>query len=81
METKLLAFFQRKAGNLKRLKALNQRERVRGSGLVQGAIGQSSDDSAARHEMALEENLHDLAVIKGRPDPSMFWQIRCRVCC
>ena len=37
---------------------------------VQGAIGQT-DGSAARHEKAVEENLHYLAVIKGRPDPGM----------
>src|ERR1700729_2583091 len=38
---------------------------------VQGAVGQTTDDSAARHEKAVEENLHYLAVIKGRPDPGM----------
>src|SRR5581483_5502592 len=38
--------------------------------MVQGAIGQT-DRSAARHEKAVEDNLHYLAVIKGRPDPGM----------
>jgi CubicO group peptidase (beta-lactamase class C family) len=38
---------------------------------VQGAVGQTTDDSATRHEKAVEENLHYLAVIKGRPDPGM----------
>jgi hypothetical protein len=37
---------------------------------VQCVIGQT-DGSAARHEKAVEENLHYLAVIKGRPDPGM----------
>lgn len=37
---------------------------------VQGAMGQT-DGSTARHEKAVEENLHYLAVIKGRPDPGM----------
>jgi len=37
---------------------------------IQGAIGQT-DRSAARHEKAVEDNLHYLAVIKGRPDPGM----------
>ena len=35
--------------------------------MVQGAIGQT-DRSAARHEKAVEDSLHYLAVIKGRPD-------------
>ena len=38
--------------------------------LVQAAIGQT-DRSAARHEKAVEDNLHYLAVIKGRPDAGM----------
>jgi CubicO group peptidase (beta-lactamase class C family) len=38
---------------------------------VQGAMGQTTDGSAARHEKAVEENLRYLAVIKGRPDPGM----------
>ena len=33
--------------------------------------GVQTDGSAARHEKAVEENLHYLAVIKGRPDPGM----------
>ena len=37
---------------------------------LQGAISQT-DGSSARHEQAVEENLHYLAIIKGRPDPSM----------
>ena len=37
---------------------------------VQAAICQI-DGSAARHEKTVEENLHYLAVIKGRPDPGM----------
>jgi len=36
----------------------------------QCAIGQT-DDSTARHEKAVEENLRHLAVIKGRPDSGM----------
>src|SRR5579875_3808908 len=38
---------------------------------VQGAMAQATHGSAARHEKAVEENLHYLAVIKGRPDPGM----------
>ena len=37
---------------------------------VQGAIGQT-DGSAAGRETLVEENLHYLTVIKGRPDPGM----------
>jgi len=37
----------------------------------QCAVGQTPDGSTARHEKAVEENLHYLAVIKGRPDPGM----------
>jgi CubicO group peptidase (beta-lactamase class C family) len=37
---------------------------------LQGAIGQT-DGLAARHEKAVEENLHYLAVIKGHPEPGM----------
>jgi len=35
------------------------------------AAGQSHDDSAARRKKVVEENLHYLAAIKGRPDPGM----------
>jgi CubicO group peptidase (beta-lactamase class C family) len=38
---------------------------------VQSAMSQTTDGSVARHEKAVEENLHYLAVIKGRPDPGM----------
>jgi hypothetical protein len=37
---------------------------------IHGAIGQT-DRSAARHEKAVEDNLHYLAVIKGSSDPGM----------
>ena len=37
---------------------------------VQGAMGQTGRVSA-RHEKVVEENLHYLAVIKGRPNPEM----------
>jgi CubicO group peptidase (beta-lactamase class C family) len=37
---------------------------------VLGAFGQT-DGPPARHEKAVEENLHYLAVIKGRPEPGM----------
>ena len=39
---------------------------------VQGAMGQTTDGSAARHEKTVEENLRHLAVIKGRPHPGML---------
>jgi CubicO group peptidase (beta-lactamase class C family) len=38
---------------------------------VVAAMGQTSDGSAARRETVVEENLHYLTVIKGRPDPGM----------
>ena len=38
---------------------------------IQSATGQTTDGSTARHEKAVEENLHYLAVIRGRPDPGM----------
>jgi CubicO group peptidase (beta-lactamase class C family) len=38
---------------------------------VQGSISQTTDGSAARHEKAVEGNLHYLAIIKGHPDPGM----------
>ena len=38
---------------------------------VLGAMGQTTDGSAARRETVVEENLHYLTVIKGRPDPAM----------
>src|SRR5271170_799069 len=38
---------------------------------VVAAMGQTSDGSAPRRETVVEENLHYLAVIKGRPNPGM----------
>src|ERR1700756_3420869 len=40
--------------------------------VVQGAMGKSANGSAVLREKAVEENLHYLAVIKGRPDPGML---------
>jgi CubicO group peptidase (beta-lactamase class C family) len=39
--------------------------------LVQGATGQTTDGSVARHEKAVEGNLHYFAIIKGLPNPGM----------
>src|SRR5581483_10078179 len=39
--------------------------------IVQGAMGQAADGAAVLREKAVEENLHYLAAIKGRPDPGM----------
>jgi hypothetical protein len=36
-----------------------------------GATGQTQDGVSARREKVVEENLHYLAVIKGRPSPGI----------
>jgi CubicO group peptidase (beta-lactamase class C family) len=38
---------------------------------VAGATGQTQDGVSARREKVVEENLHYLTVIRGRPDPGM----------
>src|ERR1700743_3689820 len=38
---------------------------------VAGATCQTQDGASARREKVVEENLHSLTVIKGRPDPGM----------
>ena len=41
------------------------------SSFVLSAMGQTTDGSAERREMVVEQNLRYLTVIKGRPDPGM----------